>query len=591
MIDQPGAIDRDDAIWVAADRSGWQVRVHVAHVARVVALGSAADVAACRRGQTLYLPERTVPMLAAAEEAAAALRPGHSVPTCLITLRVDRSGELTETTIEQTQLADPVAVSYQEAAAALDDSGHRLHRLLRDAYEVARTLLERRRAAGALAAYDLTRGWATDEDGRIVRLGAPERNAGYLIVQELMIAANQAAARWAQQRQLPLLFRNHRAGSVSREELNHRLRAAADRTGDSDAEVDRWLAEVAAEFATGLRPAVYEPWVAGHFGLNLPAYAHVTSPLRRYPDLVNQRILLAAAAGRPIPYQIETLQEVAAAVNLRQEGQRARRSAALRSAAHRQVRAQLADRDYQSLDDDSFGKLVRLAVTEGRFSRSLAEELERRLSAGTLLPREAATVLLELPESASGQSWAPVRQQVLAWLAEAPGHALTVLTLHAQRAYGGSVRWQEEPVGTVRQPAFTATAVLGEHRSPARVAPSKRAARQQAALALVAQLARLPDPSADIGVDEAPRPARQRVIPPGHPPVMAVNELAQMGRLAELSWMFAASGTPHEPVHTCTVTAYGTTTGVRYTGTGSGSTKAAAKSAAAQALWEQLSAE
>ena len=595
MIDRPGTVDRDDAIWVAPAHPGWRVWVHVAHVARVVRLGSEADVAACRRGHTLYLPERTVPMLAPAEEAEAALRPGEPSPSLLVSLAVDPDGGLQEVEVTEARLVDPVAVSYEEAATAVTDPDHRLHPMLRDAYALARTLLDRRRAAGALAAYDLARGWATDEDGRIVRLDAPERNAGYLIVQELMIAANQAAAAWAAQRKIPLLFRNHRAGSVSREELSRRLATTA-----ADDAVDQWLTEVAAELATGLRPAVYEPWVAGHFGLNVPAYTHVTSPLRRYPDLVNQRILLAAAAGRPVPYQVETLQEVAAAVNLRQEGQRARRSAALRSAAHRVVRAQLAERDYRSLDDDSFGKVLRLAVTESRFSPALAEEVERRLAAGQLLPREAATLLFEQPETATGGAtgtrrrgaeagWQPLRRRVLAWLAAEPGHALTVLTLHAQRRYGGGVRWQEEAVGTVQQPRFTAVAALGEHRSPPRAAPSKRLARQQAALALVAELAGLPDPSGDVsGPAPVGRAARIRTFPPGHPPVMVVHELAQAGQLRELNWAFTTAGSAHQPVHTCTVTAHSPATGQTYLGTGSGSTKAAARTAAAQDLWNQL---
>ena len=147
------------------------------------------------------------------------------------------------------------------------------------------------------------------------------------------------------------------------------------------------------------------------------------------------------------------------------------------------VRAQLAEQDYRSLDDDSFGKVLRLAVTESRFSPALAEEVERRLAAGQLLPREAATLLFEQPETATGGAtgtrrrgaeagWQPLRRRVLAWLAAEPGHALTVLTLHAQRRYGGGVRWQEEAVGTVQQPRFTAVAALGEHRSPPRAAPS-----------------------------------------------------------------------------------------------------------------------
>lgn len=103
----------------------------------------------------------------------------------------------------------------------------------------------------------------------------------------------------------------------------------------------------------------------------------------------------------------------------------------------------------------------------------------------------------------------------------------------------------------------------------------------------MALLAGLPDPSGDIDA-QAPAVAPPRTIPDGHPPTMAINELAQQGRLADLDWSFHADGSPHQPTHTCRVTARQVDTGQRRTATGAGSTKAAAKSAAAAALWTQL---
>ena len=228
MIDRPDSTDRDDAIWVAPDGRGWHARVHVADVARVVPWGGAVDMAACRRGRTLYLPDRTVTMLPPAEQAAAALTPGRPVSTCAITLSVDRAGALVDVDVAAAELTAPVAISYAQAAQALWDPEDPLHGMLRAAYGLAQALLSGRRAAGALAAYDLRRGWATDEDGRIVALVGPERNPGYLIVQELMIAANRAAAQWALDRDLPLLFRNHCAGNASRQELTGQLAVAGD---------------------------------------------------------------------------------------------------------------------------------------------------------------------------------------------------------------------------------------------------------------------------------------------------------------------------------------------------------------------------
>lgn len=578
MIDGPGVTDRDDAVWVMPEPDGWRAWVHVADVAGAVRLGSTVDVEACRRGESRYLPDRTVTMLPQDLQDQVALRPDRPAATMVVELRVSGAGEITGIRLERGELREPAAATYEQAAAALDDLAHPLRPMLRAAYDLARTLLARRQAAGALAVYDLLRGWASTEDGGLVALASAERNAGYLIVQELMIAANEAAARWAVARGVPILFRNHRPGSATRQALAEHLAIVAGTDGAGRAETVRQ------HLAMVLRPAVYEPRVGGHFGLNLPAYTHVTSPLRRYPDLVNQRILAATAAGARTPYRVDTLEETAATVNLRHEARRARRAAHLRSAAHEQTRQQLVETDYRELDDATFGKLVRLAVAEDRLSPALAEEITRRAEESRLLPRDAAVALLD----AGSGAWQAVRRRLLRWLADQPAHALTLLTLHVQRVQAAPVRWEERAVGTATRPRFRARAHLAGRSSPAREAPAKRAARQQAALGLVAALADLPDPSTDIEPDGPEPAARQRVIPADHPPVSAVNELAQAGALTGLTWSFESDGSAHQPHHTCTVSARRAGTAKALMATGTGATKRAAKQAAAATLWAEL---
>lgn len=594
MIDSPDSVDRDDAIYVRRTDDGWDAYVHIANVARVAPPGGDVDQRARRRGRSRYLPDRTVRMLPESAERTASLRAGQATPTCLIGLRFGRDGAMRDISVGPGQLDEPTSMSYEQAALALGDPSHPAHRMLLDAHTLAGMLLARRRASGALAIYDLTRGWATDEEGNVVQLGVNERNAGYVIVQELMIAANEGAAHWCVDRELPILFRNHRVSAVAppREELLGDLTAA-------EAEpVGARLDAVRQRLALVLKPATYEPHVGGHYGLNLLAYTHVTSPLRRYPDLINQRILLSAANGEPSPYEREALAEYAEEINTRLREWRERRANRLKAAAMAETRQQLVEGVVQGLDSDDFHRVLKVAVAESRCTPELTAELVRRTDAETLAPRDACQVLF----FGRGESWTEVKERLNQWIAAEPAHAITLVTMYAQLADAGQVQWDTRDNGSPDQPGFavrvslvgtasTAAPVGAPVSSPERSARSKREARQQAALGLVAVLAGVPDLSqdGDLPVMVSP-PERPREIRAGQHPVATLNELSQIGELRDVTWSFDKSGPPHEPLHTCTVHAIDGRTADELIAEGTGSAKPAAKSAAAAAMIDQLRA-
>src|SRR5690606_6111677 len=226
-----------------------------------------------------------------------------------------------------------------------------------------------------------------------------------------------------------------------------------------------------------------------------------------------------------------------------------------------------------------------------RYSRELSEEILHRLDAGTLAPRDACQVLF----FTSGDVWHELRERIAAWVATEPAHAITLVTMYTQLANAGEVEWETEDLGNPGQPCFAVeVSLVGADkalRSPRRSARSKREARQQAALGLIAILANVTDHSRDI---DFPPPAesqqRGRVIPDGHP-VAAVNELSQIGELRDVSWSFSRTGPAHEPVHSCTVHAVDVRTGETLAAGGSGPAKAAAKSDAAAALLQLLETE
>lgn len=594
MIDSPDSVDRDDAIYVRRTEDGWEAYVHIADVAGVVPLGDDVDLRARRRGRSRYLPDRTMRMLSERAERAASLQAGHPTSTCLIGLRFGLDGSVQEASVGPGRLDEPISMSYEQAASALSDPDHPLHPVLFDAHALASLLLARRRASGALAIYDLSRGWATDEEGNVVRLGVNERNAGYVIVQELMIAANEGAAHWCVERELPILFRNHRVSAVAppREELLEDLTSA-------EAEpVGARLDAVQQRLSLVLKPAVYEPHVAGHFGLNLLAYTHVTSPLRRYPDLINQRILMAAANGKPSPYERDELVEHAEEINKRTREWRERRASRLKAAAMAETRQQLVEGVVQGLDADDFHRVLKVAVAEDRCTPELTAELERRADAETLTPRDACQVLF----FGRGDYWKPVKERINHWVAAEPAHAITLVTMYAQLADAGQVQWDTSDNGSPEQPGFVVRVSLvgsasesapvgAPVSSPERFARSKREARQQAALGLVAVLADVPDLSqdGDLPTTVSP-PQRKREIRVGQHPVATLNELSQIGELRDVTWEFEKSGPPHEPLHTCTVRAIDGRSEEPLVAEGTGSAKPAAKSAAAAALVEHLRA-
>ncbi|MEV0645768.1 RNB domain-containing ribonuclease [Phytomonospora sp. NPDC050363] len=584
MIDGPDTVDRDDAVWVDRDGGGWRLTVHIADVDAVAPLGSGLDASARRKVTTRYLPDGHIPMLDGGGEERATLRAGVETPTCRVTVRFDDDGVAYAGEVGRGRLADGRVLTYPQAAAAVRERHDPLHEMLSEAHLLARTLLTRRRAAGALAFYDLRQGFATTEEGNLVRLGGVQRNAGYVIVQELMIAANEAVARWSAEHDVPILFRNHRAAAVSppRDELLEDLTAMAASSGNRDL-VEKRLAML-------MRPATYAPTVTGHYALNLPAYTHATSPLRRYPDLVTQRMLFAAVDGAPAPYDFDELAALGEEVNAAIRERRLRTAERYRAEARKETRRQLDTAAYAVMDAETFRKILKLAVTEPEPREGIAEEVVRRLDGNRLPLREVCHVLFD----AAGDAWRPVRERLGDWLAEEPSRAVTGLSVYAQDRIGGPisddhVRWDVAPTGTAQVPRFTARVSLrlGEERrdSPPRTATSKKDARSQAALALVSLLARIGDRSSDMVGEDGPagaaQTARTRLVPSDRHPVMAVNEYAQLGVLTGLRFTYERDGSPHEPVFTCSVSAELSSTGEDLTGTGSAGSKQAAKTEAA----------
>ncbi|MFD0558452.1 ribonuclease R [Stackebrandtia endophytica] len=584
MIDSPTTTDRDDAIWVRPREDRIDVWVHIADVASHFAAATPADATARRRVHTRYGRDRVIGMLPQHIESAATLRTGVAQTTMTVHIGYDSHLEPVTVELSRGRLTRAHQLAYPDVSTVIDDGDHPLRDVLGHAHDLATGLLARRRRNGALAFYDLYKGYASTEEGNLIRLAEHQRNVGYLIVQEFMIAANTAVSRWAAHRDLPILYRNHRTATVGGgaidilDELAH-----AQATGDAgNYELLRDRLRVVQ------RAAEYSPIVLGHHGLNLATYTHASSPLRRYPDLVNQRIILAHVDGRPQPYPIEEVTALAEEANQQYQLERQRRAERHRDAAKRITRGQLDTPDHRHLDDTEFSKVLRLAVATASDQAGLIDEADRRFTEGRLSMRDLYELLLR----AEGDRWLPVRERAHRAIADEPGNALTVLNMYVQAEVGGPVsanhlQWQVQPIGTAHQPCFEAQLTMNlpdrTVDAHARAAMSKKDAKAQAALSMLSRLSGLPDLSRN--TEPPPEPAGTPArVPDDRNATMAVNEYAQTKVINSPTWHYDRRGPSHEPTFTCTAATVFGATGEPLTAQSAAPSKQAAKSGAAQIL-------
>jgi ribonuclease R len=323
-IDGESARDFDDAVSIERrpDHT-FRLGVHIADVAHYVASESALDREAYRRGTSVYYPERVIPMLPEAlSNGLCSLRPEVPRLTLSVFLDVDRDGAVVARRFAETVIRSARRLTYGEVRRLLEEPrpgdeasyGPVLH-ALRDMRELTGVLHEARRRRGSLD-FDLPEGNVElDTDGTVVGILPYERNVAHRLIEELMIAANEAVAYELVRRGSPGLFRVHDAPGRERlEELAELLRPLgleltrdpADLDDLPPAALQKVLEQVegrpdepflSALVLRTMQRAVYSPECRGHYALASRYYTHFTSPIRRYPDLVVHRCLKALLHG------------------------------------------------------------------------------------------------------------------------------------------------------------------------------------------------------------------------------------------------------------------------------------------------------
>lgn len=330
-VDPATARDFDDAISLLADPQGRRVLgVHIADVSHFVRPGSALDQEAARRGNSVYLPDRVLPMLPEQlSNGVCSLNPNQDRLTFSVFITFDQHARPVAARCAKTIIRSRLRLTYEQAMAVITSRpGMRCQvpgidaqsmSLIHAVNDLAQQLRRNRWAQHALdldiPEYEVVIG----SDGRITDIRRSESDMSHQMIEECMVAANEAVDNDLQQRRYPSLHRLHAPPDINRiEELTGELREMGFRPGDLTQR--RQMAEflVAARRSPlghdaqiavlrSMKRAVYSAAEDGHFGLAKRHYTHFTSPIRRYPDLLVHRILHAALGHRKPPYGVDDL--------------------------------------------------------------------------------------------------------------------------------------------------------------------------------------------------------------------------------------------------------------------------------------------
>jgi ribonuclease R len=367
-IDPVDARDHDDAVWAEPDpdpknRGGYVVIVAIADVAAYVRPASALDKEARKRGNSVYFPDRVVPMLPERiSNDLCSLKEGENRACLAVRMVFDKDGRKLGHRFLRGLMRSAASLTYEQAQAAIDGrtdetTGPLLDTVLRPLWGAYAALEIARNERGPLDLDLPERKILLDDRGRVRAVVSPPRLDAHRLIEEFMIAANVAAAETLEAKRSPLIYRVHDAPSKEKLlALGDFLSTIGQKIPTSGvlkpAHFNRILADTRATPTAELvgevvlrsqAQAVYSADNFGHFGLNLRRYAHFTSPIRRYADLIVHRALVRALGfGNEglTDAEMGELDEIAQAISDTER----RAMAAERETADRLIAAYLADR-------------------------------------------------------------------------------------------------------------------------------------------------------------------------------------------------------------------------------------------------------
>ena len=322
-IDGADARDFDDAVYCMKADNGWRLLVAIADVANYVSVGSALDKEAIVRGTSVYFPDRVVPMLPEVlSNGLCSLNPQVDRLCMVCDMHVSSSGKVSKATFFEGVMKSKARLTYTQVGDFLSGASttsvpSELQASVRDLHDVYKAFAKQRGRRGAIEIDLPQTKFKLNDDGEIDRIEVVPRNDAHRLIEECMIAANVEAAKFLKKHRIPGLYRVHPRPDPDRfNDLRLYLTSLGLKVPHPDHVEPRHFtqlieqvkdrpdsAAISMAMLRSLTHAEYSPANVGHFGLALESYAHFTSPIRRYPDLlVHRAIRHIIRGGKPGKY-------------------------------------------------------------------------------------------------------------------------------------------------------------------------------------------------------------------------------------------------------------------------------------------------
>lgn len=312
-IDGEDARDFDDAVYCEANGKGWRLYVAIADVSHYVKPGTALDTEAINRGNSVYFPERVIPMLPEIlSNGLCSLNPQTDRLCMVCVLDLNARGNVKSYRFTEAVMHSHARLTYTKVAAILVDQNPQLRQQyqallppLENLYALFKVVQQERQRRGAIDFGGNETRIIFGADRKIDRIVPVERNDAHRLIEECMLLANVAAADYLASQKIPILYRVHEPPSAERlDNLREFLGSFGLSLGGGESPLPRHFSELLKKVQNrpdtrlietvmlrSLKQAIYSPDNAGHFGLAYEAYTHFTSPIRRYPDLLVHRAI------------------------------------------------------------------------------------------------------------------------------------------------------------------------------------------------------------------------------------------------------------------------------------------------------------